>query len=112
MVGTRASIKESERIFQKVILGNLGEKSSGDIWQALQQDGIHTFADLGTLTFSDVDELKNTVSTETEQGTQTSDGSKPRKPIIYGSLFFIWHLPNFIWQMPYKFLLSLIFCFT
>ena len=72
MVGTRASIKESERIFQKVILDNLGEKSSGDIWQALQQDGIHTFADLGTLTFSDVDELKNTVSTETEQGTQTS----------------------------------------
>jgi len=70
-----------------VILDNLGEKSSGDIWQALQQDGIHTFADLGTLTFSDVDELKNTVSTETEQGTQTSDGSKPRKPIIYGSLF-------------------------
>ena len=91
MVGTRASIKESERIFQKVILGNLEEKSSGDIWQALQQDGIHTFADLGTLTFSDVDEMKNTISTETEQGTQTSE-----RPLTKGERGWIKALIAFI----------------
>ena len=56
-----------------MILGNLEEKSSGGIWQALQQDGIHTFADLGTLTFSDVDEMTHTISTETEEGAQTSE---------------------------------------
>ena len=58
-----------------------------------------------------LEEIKNE-TLNLHQEKEDKDVVLPRKPIIYGSLFFIWHLPNFIWQMPYKFLLSLIFCFT